>query len=56
MNKFKFSAYVPTEVYLEFTRRAREKYLHEKGSTRGAITKGIVEAMELWIKKEEDEK
>jgi len=46
---FKFSAYVPVELYLEFTRKAREKQMNERGTTRGAITRGIVDAINLYL-------
>ena len=49
MNTIKFSAYIPERLYLRFTQKAREACLKRKGKTRGAITDGIIEAMELWI-------
>jgi len=52
MQRFKFSAYVPVKLYLEFSRKAREKQMNEMGTTRGAITKGVIEAMEIYIRGE----
>jgi len=50
----KFSCYVPVNLYLEFTKKAREKSLNEMKRTRGAITNAVIEAMKLWLKEEED--
>jgi len=49
MEMIKFSCYVPADLYLEFTKKAREKSLNEKKRTRGAITNAVIKAMELWL-------
>lgn len=53
--KIKFSCDVPANLYLKFTLKAREKQFNKKKSTRGAITKAIIEAMEIWLKQDNNE-
>jgi hypothetical protein len=48
----KFSAYVPEDLYLQFTAKAREVSVKRNGRTKGAITIAIIEAMEQWLKVE----
>jgi len=45
----KMSAYVPADLYLEFTRIARTKKLHSEHKTRGAMKDAIVESMKWYI-------
>lgn len=51
-NKFKFSCYVPADLYLEFSRKAREKSMNKDMRTKGAITEAITEAMLVWLDRE----
>lgn len=52
--KFKFSCWVPADLYLEFSRRAREKNMKQQHRTQGAITNAVIEAMEEWIENQKN--
>jgi len=48
----KFSAYIPNELYLQFTQKAREKSFKENGETRGCIKNAVIDAIKLWVNQE----
>jgi len=51
---YKFSALLPRPLALEFTAKAREKMFKEKGELKGAISRAVREAIQLWLEMERD--